>query len=171
MRGLVSGFFVLLLSLAMVASGTAAAAVGVSRTLDALAQDIGAAQVHAAVLRERLAGNAATSDGADIAGIAGGGIDSSVSALRLVARAVDRRLEHLRLAAASELEPARAEVLLVLRASLADFRWTIERIAQRPDLLDTGTEAGHESELVRLHATLRELDRATAAMASFDWAE
>jgi|GEM_PF-1957080 len=172
MRGVTTALLALLLwstTLVWTAVHPAAAAVGVTRTLDALTQDIGAARAHAAALRERLATDVATSDGAAIAGIADGGIASSVNALRLVARAMDRRLEQLRLATASELEPDRAELLLVLRASLADFRWTIERMAQDPGP-GSGTETGHDSALVRLDATLRELERATAAMASFDWA-
>jgi hypothetical protein len=151
-------------------TGTAAASIGVSGTLDALARDIGAAQAHAAVLRERLETAVEPSDGADTAGIADGGVDSSLSSLRLVARALDRRVERLRLATAGELPPDRTEVLLVLRTSLADFRWTIETMGQGPNL-DTDTGALRDGELLRLEASLRDLDLATAAMTSFDWPE
>ena len=157
----------------------AAAAVAVSRTLEALARDVGAAQAHAAALRERLAVDIARDDaavpvatdkGAEIAGIAGGDVHSSLVALRLVARAVDRRLEGLRLATKGELSPERAEVVLVLRSSLAEFRWTIERMPSGPEA-DAETRAARERRLARLEAALAELDRATAAMSSFDWAD
>ena len=159
---------VLLLSLTAVAP--AAAAVEVRHSLDALVLDIGAARAHAAALRERFAVEVGTDKGADIAGIADGGIATSLTALRLVARALDRRLERLRLARASELSADRAEVMLALRASLADLRWTIETVPAAP-AADAASLARRELQLERLDATLAELDLAAAAMASFDWAE
>lgn len=174
----------LVLLLAAMALGPAAmvapaAAVEVSRTLQALARDVGAAQAHAAALRERLALDLATDEvavqiatdeGAEIAGIADGGVRSSLVALRLVARAVDRRLEGLRRTTTDELSPERAEVMLALRSSLAEFRWTIERMPSGPEA-DAETRATRERRLARLEAALAELDYATAAMASFDWAD
>jgi len=168
MRGVMRALLVLLLSLTAVAP--AAAAVEVARTLDALVLDIGAARAHAAALRERFAVEVGTGKGADIAGIADGGAGSSLNALRLVARALDRRLERLRLATAGELSADRAEVMLALRASLADLRWTIETLPATPDP-DAATLARRGLQLERLDATLAEFDLAAAAMASFDWAE
>jgi len=168
MRVVMRALLVLLLSLTAVAP--AAAAVEVRHSLDALVLDIGAARAHAAALRERFAVEVGTSKGADIAGIADGGIATSLTALRLVARALDRRLERLRLARASELSADRAEVMLALRASLADLRWTIESLPAAADP-DAASLARRELQLERLDATLAELDLAAAAMASFDWAE
>lgn len=168
MRGVMSALLVLLLSLTAVAP--AAAAVEVRHSLEALARDIGAARAHAVALRERFAVEVSTGKGADIAGIDDGGVGSSLTALRLVARALDRRLERLRLATASDVSPDRAEVMLVLRASLGDLRWTIESVPSGPDP-DAATRAERERQLERLDATLAELDLAASAMASFDWAE
>ena len=160
----------LLLLLAVATGAPAAAAGDVGRTLQALERDIGAATAHAAALRERFAGAVATDEGADIAGIADGGVGSSFTALRLAARAVDRRLERLRLATAGALTPEQAEVMLVLRASLANLHWTIESIPATLEP-DAETTVRRERQLTRLDEALGELDLATAAMASFDWAE
>jgi hypothetical protein len=147
-----------------------ASPVGVSRTLVALERDIGAAAAHATALRDRLEAEVATGKGAEIAGIADGGAGSSLTALRLAARAVDRRLEHLRTATANELSPDRAEVMLSLRASLAGLLWTIETIPLALDP-DAETLAERERQLAQLDEALAELDSATAALASFDWGE
>lgn len=161
-----------LLMLLLLVAGTAPAAAtsGVGHTLQALERDIGAATAHAAALRERFAADVATGKGADIAGIADGGVDSSLTALRLAARAVDRRLEQLRAATAGELGPDRAAVMLALRSSLASLLWTIEVIPATPEP-DVATKARRERQLAELDEALADLDLATAAMASFDWAE
>jgi hypothetical protein len=168
MRGATRALPMLLLLVAIAAPAPATS--GVERTLQALERDIGAATAHAVALRERVAADVATGKGADIAGIADGGVGSSLTALRLAARAVDRRLERLRLATAGELTPDRAAVMLALRTSLASLLWTIEVI---PATLqpDAATKAKRERQLTELDEALAELDSATAAMASFDWAE
>ena len=168
MRGVMRALLMLLLLVAVAAP--AAATSGVGRALQALERDIAAATAHAAALRERFAADVATGKGADIAGIADGGVGSSLTALRLAARAVDRRLERLRLATAGELGPDRAEVMLALRSSLASLLWTIEVIPSTPEP-DAATKAKRERQLAQLDEALAELDLATAAMASFDWAE
>ncbi len=160
----------LMLLLLVAVAAPAAATSGVGRALQALERDIVAVTAHAAALRERFAADVETGKGAEIAGIADGGVDSSLTALRLAARAVDRRLERLRLATAGELTPDRAEVMLALRSSLASLLWTIEVIPSTPEP-DAATKAKRERQLAQLDEALAELDLATAAMASFDWAE
>ena len=164
--GLMRAMLLMLLLVAIAAPAEAAA--GVTRTLAALERDIGAATAHALALRERLEAEVETSKGADIAGIADGGVGSSLTALRLAARAVDRRLEQLRLATAGDLPPDRAEVMLALRSSLASLLWTIEAIPLRLEP-DPETLAKRERQLAQLDEAVAELDHATAAMASFDW--
>ena len=160
----------LMLLLLLALAAPAAATSGVGRTLQALERDIWAATAHAAALRERFAADVATGEGAEIAGIADGGVDSSLTALRLAARAVDRRLERLRQATAGELGPDEAAVMLALRASLASLHWTIESIPSTLER-DAETTARRDRQLARLDEALDELDLATAAMASFDWGE
>ncbi len=164
------GVPLVMLLLALWAVPAVASPVGVTRTLVALERDIAAAAAHATALRDRLEAEVATGKGAEIAGIADGGAGSSLTALRLAARAVDRRLEQLRLATANELSAEQAEVMLSLRASLASLLWTIETIplALEPD---AETLVQRERQLAQLDEALAELDSATAALASFDWGE
>lgn len=164
MRGLLLVIFALLIA------APAAAADSVGRMLVALERDIDAATVHAAVLRDRFAADVAPDEGADIAGIADGGAASTLRALRLAARAVDRRLERLRLATADGLAPDRAAVVLTLRASVATLQRTLAGIPSAPDP-DARAWAERERRLATLDATLIELEQAATALARFDWGE
>ncbi len=168
MRFAVRAGLVLLLLIA--AAAPAVAGIGVPQILAALERDIAATRVHAVVLRERLAADAEPDAGAAVAGIADGGAGSSFTALRLAARTVDRRLERLRLATADALAPDRVEVLLALRASLAELLWTIESMRTEP-APDAESRLRRERQLARLDESLGELDRAATTMVRFDWTE
>ncbi len=152
----------------------AVAAPSVARMLVALERDIGAAMAHAAVLRERLAAEPATGaveprprGAADIAGIADGGSQSSLAALRLAARAVDRRLDMLR-AAMPEQPSESAEVMLIMRSALGSVLWTIEDLPLATDEETAGVPT-RRALLDRLDRSLADLATGTKAMAELAW--
>jgi hypothetical protein len=157
---------------------------GAPRTLAALERDIGAAMAHATVLRERLAAAPLLdplapdphlpdplapqpSRAADIAGIADGGGRSSLAALRLATRAIDRRLETLRASLPTE-PPERTEIMLIMRSALGSVLWTIEDLPLAAAEV-TDTAPTRDALLDRLDRSLGDLATATAAMAAFQW--
>jgi hypothetical protein len=148
---------------------------GVPSMLAALERDIGAAVVHAATLRERLAAEAGAArlepaeeaTAADIAGIADGGSASSLAATRQVARALDRRLELLRQATADD-PPKRTEIVLLMRMALGSVLWTLEDLPLATDEA-TGEAPSRRALLDRLDRALADLDTATDALAEVAW--
>ncbi len=159
-----------LAGLATTAPVVTAGAMAAPRALAALDRDIAAAMAHAAALRERLAvepGGAALtarpSRAVDLAGIADGGSFSSLAALRLAARGLDRRLEALR-AALPDPPAERAQIMLIMRTALGSVFWTLEDLPLAT-AEDTGTTPTRSALLDRLDRALADLDNATAAMA------
>lgn len=159
--------------LLVVAPATTAGAMTAPRALAALERDIAAAMAHAAALRERLAAEPvadalAPSPGnaTDIAGIADGGSWSSLAALKLAARGLDRRLETLR-AGLPEQPPERAEIMLIMRTALGSVLWTIEDLPAATDE-EADTAPTRQALLDRLDRSLTDLATATTAMAAFE---
>ena len=137
-----------------------------------LEQDIAAAMAHAAVLRERLAAEPRAStttagfgNAADLAGISDGGSRSSLAALQLAVRTLDRRIEAL----GADQKPAeRRQLILHMRTALAGMLWTIHDLPLVADAEIGDTQAG-PAFIDRLDRSLRDLDNATTALASFAW--
>lgn len=148
---------------------------GVPSILAALEHDIGAAIVHAATLRERLAAEtqttrpeaAADATAGEIAGIADGGSASSLAATRQVARSLDRQLELLRRATADD-PPERTEIVLLMRMALGTVLWTLEDLPLATDEA-TGTPPSRRALLDRLDRSLADLDAATDSLAEVRW--
>jgi hypothetical protein len=175
MRALIGALTLLGLMLPPLAQSSFAAGTSVPRMLATLERHIGAAMLHAATLRERLAAEAATAGSAgsgrataaDIAGIAAGGSASSLAALRQVARALDHRLELLRRATADD-PPERTEIVLIMRTALGSMLWTLEDLPLVTDEA-TSTAPTRAALLDRLDRALGDLDDATAALARVGW--
>lgn len=154
-----------------------AAAVGPEATLASLEQSIRAAMAQAQSLREDLAREPVVNLGADIAGIADGGLGSSLATLRLSTRAVDRRLETLRLEAraAKARKPAmprddnlkRAELMLAMRTQLGTAAWAIEEIPRHAEAGPVGRTA-QQAAMDTLEQALAGLGQAVTAMAALD---
>lgn len=156
------------------APASTADAMTAPRALAALERDIAAAMAHAAALRERLAAEpvadaltAWPSNATDIAGIADGGSWSSLAALKLAARGLDRRLETLR-AGLPEQPPERAEIMLIMRTALGSVLWTIEDLPAATNE-QTDNAPTREALLDRLDRSLTDLANATTAIADFAW--
>lgn len=135
-------------------------------TLLRLEQSIRAAIAHTQSLREDLHRTPLVNRNAEIAGIADGGPRSSLAALRLTARSIDRRLETLRLALPAQ-SPEHLEILLVLRQELAKLAWAIEEIPQAFDDPLAAPDA-RDAALRQVEEVLAELDGARAALAALE---
>lgn len=143
-----------------------AAVAGSLSTLVRLEQSIRAAMAHTDSLREDLHRESVVNPAAEIAGIADGGVRSSLAALRLTARSIDRRLETLRLTLAGE-SLKHVEILLAMRRDLATLAWAIEAI---PPTLEDPTAGRRElkAALLEIEQALTDLDGAATALAALD---
>ena len=165
MRGLIAAFALAWLALT---SSTGAAQLDVAASLAALEHDLAAGEAHAAALRDHAMAGDDGNPGAAAAGSADGGIAWSIAALRLVARRIDRHLEHLRTAPETSTGADRAQTLLLMRTAQSRLVSTIEAIPGA-DHVSPAAEQERQNTIDSLDQALADLAAATAVMASYEW--